>query len=109
MKILLDECVTKKLMKALKSHEVHTVTEIGWSGIKNGMLLSKAVGGGFDLLLTIDKNMEYQQNISAYPIAIVVFDVMRNKVEEYLPLIDLFYQKLSTMEKGRVYKITAQV
>jgi hypothetical protein len=68
--------------------------------------LSKVANEGFDLLLTIDKNMEYQQNIVAYPVIVDVFDVMRNKIEEYLPLIDLFYQQLSTMEKGKVYKIT---
>ena len=106
MKIPLDECVTKKLKQVLREDEVYTVTEMDWSGIKNGKLLSKVANEGFDLLLTIDKNMEYQQNIVAYPVIVDVFDVMRNKIEEYLPLIDLFYQQLSTMEKGKVYKIT---
>ena len=82
MKILLDECATRKLRKVLDGDEIFTVTEMGWSGIKNGKLLSVAVKEGFDLLLTIDKNVEYQQNIVAYPISIVVFDVVRNKVEE---------------------------
>lgn len=108
MKILLDECVTKKLSKVLQKGEIYTVIEMGWSGIKNGKLFSVAAKEGFDLLLTIDKNMEYQQNTSEHPIIIVVFDVMRNKVDEYLPLVDPFYQQLSTMEKGRVYKITAE-
>lgn len=99
--------MTKKRRKVLQEDEVYTVTEMGWSGIKNGRLLSVAVKEGFDLLLTIDKNMEYQQNIVAHPITIVVFDVVRNKVEAYLPLVDPFYKQLSTIEKGKVYKITA--
>ncbi len=109
MRILLDECVTNRLRQALKPDEFITVSEMGWSGIKNGKLLNKAVSEGFELLLTIDKNMEYQQNMSKYPITVVVFDVKRNKLEECLPLINLFfYSKLSAMKKGKVYKITSR-
>jgi len=57
MKILLDECVTKRLKPYLPGHEVLTVTEKRWNGLKNGQLLEKAVEDNFDLLLTIDKNI----------------------------------------------------
>ena len=70
MKILLDECVTKKLKKYLKDFEVYTVTESGWSGVKNGKLMSLCVENGFEILLTIDKNMAHQQNLNKYKIAI---------------------------------------
>ena len=50
MKILLDECVTHKLKKSLKKYEVYTVTEMGFSGLKNGKLLAKAQHSGFDML-----------------------------------------------------------
>ena len=53
MKILLDECVTKKLKPYLKEFEVHTVTELGWSGVKNGRLLTLCAENGFEILLTI--------------------------------------------------------
>ncbi|MGZ3873096.1 MAG: hypothetical protein ACXVJD_09275 [Mucilaginibacter sp.] len=66
MKILLDECVTKKLKSYLKEFEVSTVTELGWSGTKNGKLLTLCVENGFEVLSTIDKNLVNQQNISSY-------------------------------------------
>ena len=55
MKILLDECVTKHLKPSVEHHEVVTVVEMGWSGIKNGKLMAMCVENGFDTLLTIDK------------------------------------------------------
>lgn len=59
MKILLDECATKKLKSHLKEFEVFTVTELAWSGVKNSKLLTLCVENDFDVLLTIDKNLIY--------------------------------------------------
>jgi len=80
MKILLDECVTKKLKRHLTKFEIVTVVEMNWSGLKNGKLLSVAVADEFDILLTIDKNLEHQQNINNYEIAVVVFDAEKSKI-----------------------------
>ncbi|MEK6476573.1 hypothetical protein WJR50_03525 [Catalinimonas sp. 4WD22] len=80
---------------------------MGWSGLKNGNLLTKAVYNHFDILLTIDKNMVHQQNIKQFPITVVVFDVSRNKIEAYQPLLKEFYKKSASFKKGKVYKITA--
>lgn len=74
MKILLDECVTKHLKPHLNEFEVFTVREMNWSGIKNGKLMSLCVENGFDILLTIDKNLQYQQNLEKYPVTIVVLN-----------------------------------
>jgi len=60
MKIFLDECVTKKLKYYLKEFGVITVTELGWSGVKYGKLLTLCAEHGFRVLLTIDKNLVYQ-------------------------------------------------
>ena len=61
MKILLDECVTKKLKPLLIEFEVYTVTEMGWSGVKNGKLLTLCAENDFEVLLTIDKNLIYSK------------------------------------------------
>lgn len=82
MKILFDECVTKRLKPFLPEHEVFTVSAMRWNGIKNGRLLSLCVENGFDLLLTIDKNMMHQQNLDKVDIIIVVLDSLTSKVEE---------------------------
>ena len=70
MKVLLDECVPSPLRKVLSNHQVVTIDELGWKGIKNGALVAKAVGR-FDALITADKNLRYQQNLSARGIAIL--------------------------------------
>lgn len=77
MKILLDECVTRKLKQYLTEFEVKTVVEMGWSGLKNGQLISEAVAEKFDIFLTIDTNLQHQQNMKNLDIAVVVFDVLR--------------------------------
>jgi predicted nuclease of predicted toxin-antitoxin system len=63
MKILLDECVTKRLKKHLEEFDVFTVRELGLGGIKNGNLMKYCVDNNFEILLTIDKNLLFQQNL----------------------------------------------
>ena len=105
MKILLDECVTKKLKRHLTEFEVKTVVEMNWSGLKNGKLLSSAVQEKFDILLTIDKNLEYQQNMSNYEIAVVVLDVEKSKVDFLVELLPKFKEQVIDYEKGKIYLI----
>src|SRR5205823_9637384 len=63
MRVLLDECVPRGLRTELPGHEVKTVAEAGWAGVKNGALLQLAANH-FDVLLTVDRNLEYQQSFS---------------------------------------------
>ena len=81
MKILLDECVTKRLKKYLEEFEVFTVRELNLSGIKNGKLLTYCIENNFELLLTIDKNLMFQQNLDQYPVTIVVLNCQTSKIE----------------------------
>lgn len=108
MKILLDECVTRKLKSHLTEFEVNTVVEMNWSGLKNGNLMRKAIEEGFDILLTIDKNLEYQQNLNQYPLSVVVFDVKRSKIEYLHELIPDFKSKVNSFEKGKAYLLVAK-
>ena len=103
MKILLDECVTKKLKQHLSEFQVSTVVEMQWSGLKNGKLLSASVDAGFDILLTIDKNIGYQQNVHDHDIAIVIFDTRRSKIEVLLDFVPLFKAGISKFEKRRAH------
>ena len=78
MRLLLDECVPARLRRALLSHQVSTVVIEGWSGIKNGKLLALAAAS-FDAFITVDKNLPYQQNMAALPIAVLVLDAVSNE------------------------------
>lgn len=71
MKVLLDECVPVQVKNALPNHEVRTAPQMGWKSISNGDLLDLAEKDGFDLFIIADKNLRYQQNLSARRIAIL--------------------------------------
>ena len=86
MRLLLDESVPVRLRRALPGHTVKTVVEMGWSGLKNGALLAFAAND-FDALITVDKNLPYQQNLKNLPIAVVLLDALSNELEYLLPLI----------------------
>lgn len=105
MKILLDECVTKRLKPYLPLHEVTTVTEKGWSGLKNGQLMTAAAGEGFDILLTIDKNLQHQQNIGKYPLIIVVLNTPSSKLEVMITYLPSFEKGVPTFTKGNAYLV----
>jgi len=94
MKLLLDENLPKKLKLDYFEHEIYTVREKGWNGIKNGLLLQLLTEQGFDALLTFDKNLQYQQNFRKYTITVFVMSAPINsysvltkltpKIKEYL-------------------------
>jgi predicted nuclease of predicted toxin-antitoxin system len=77
MRVLLDECVPKRLRSSLPDHEVRTVVEMDWSGIKNGKLLALAAEH-FDCFLTVDANIEHQQNLPSIPVAILLIRTRSN-------------------------------
>lgn len=72
MKVLLDECVTRKLGNDFSGHEVHTVEQAGFKGLKNGQLL-RAASGNYDVLVTVDRNIHHQQNLKLFRLAVPVF------------------------------------
>jgi hypothetical protein len=99
MKILLDECVTKRLKKYLHEFEVFTVTELGWSGTKNGQLMTLCAENDFDVLLTIDKNLMFKQNLEKFPVTIAVLNSYTSKVEELITFFQLFKSQAGIIEK----------
>jgi predicted nuclease of predicted toxin-antitoxin system len=82
MRILLDECVPRRLTHELGDHEVRTVTEMGWAGMKNGALLQLAAES-FDVLLTTDRNLAFQQNTATLPLGVIVLRAPSNDTTCY--------------------------
>jgi predicted nuclease of predicted toxin-antitoxin system len=105
MKILLDECVTKKLKNHLTEFEVFTISEMGWSGVKNGKLMTLCVENNFDVLLTIDKNLMFQQNLDRYNVTIAVFNCKTSKIEDILNFLESFKKQLFDFKKNKAYLI----
>jgi hypothetical protein len=101
MRVLLDECFPRTLRVELPGHEVTTVAEAGWAGVKNGALLQLAATR-FQVLLTVDRNLEYQQNYSDLTIAVIVVDAPSNDVEVLRPLMPKVREALPMVKPGVV-------
>ena len=86
MQVLLDECVPRPLKRELPDYQVRTVVEMGWSGKKNGELLQLMSEEGFTVLLTTDRNLQYQQNLQQAGIAVVVMVASSNRLLDLIPL-----------------------
>jgi hypothetical protein len=104
MRLLLDECVPKRLKRELLGHEVQTVQEMGWAGIKNGVLL-KLADGQFEALLTVDQGIEYQQNLSGLKISVVVMLAASNDVDDLRPLLPAVEQALASLRAGETMQV----
>lgn len=105
MRILLDECITKRLKKHLEEFDVCTVRELELSGIKNGKLMRYCVENKFDILLTIDKNLMYQQNLDKYAVTIVVLNCLTSKLEELITFLPSFKSQVDKLLKYQAYII----
>lgn len=97
MRLLLDESVPARLRRNLPAHEVRTVTEMGWSGARNGELLALAAAW-FDALVTVDKNLPYQQNLALLPLAVIVLDTRSNELQALVPLVPQLERALARLE-----------
>ena len=106
MRILLDEPVPRRLSTLLVGHEAATVPRSGWAGIKNGKLLTLAATK-FDAFLTTDQNIEFQQNLSALPIAILVVVAKSNRMKDIGPLIPKILKALNHLQPKSLRKVGA--
>src|SRR5437660_113216 len=100
MKILLDECVPKDLQKSLIGHDCETVPKVGLAGKKNGELLTVAEQAGFELLLTVDRGLQYQQNLADRNIALVIIHAKSNKLSDLLPHVPACLEALRSIQPG---------
>lgn len=104
MKLLLDECLPRKLKGALLGHEVKTVPEMGWAGIENGDLLP-LIETVFEAFITIDGNMRYQQNMSGRSFALIVLKAQDNTIETLLPMMPKVLAALPSILPAQIVKI----
>ena len=105
MRVLLDECLPRKLKSALVEHDCKTVPEAGLAGQKNGRLLSLAEAAGFDLFLTLDKGIQYQQNLAGRSIAILIIRAKSNRLQDLLPLMDACRTAMTSIQVGEVVRV----
>lgn len=104
MRLLLDECVPKRLRRELPDHQVRTVPEMGWAGKENGELLG-AAEAEFDVLVTVDQKLKYQQSVAGRSIAVVVLVTRRNKIEFLRPLVPDLERTLTQIKPGELREV----
>ena len=101
MRILLDECVDRRLAGEILGHDVKTVPEVGWAALKNGELLVRAVQE-FEAFVTVDRNLPFQQDISRFSMAVVILRARSNRLSDLRSLIPQSLAALPGARRGEV-------
>ena len=107
MRVLLDECLPRRLKQELAGYEVQTVPEMGWAGLKNGELLHVAASQ-FHVFLTVDRSIEHQQNVSTLDISVVTLRARSNDIEALLPLMPAIRDVLLDIKPGQIVTVRSE-
>lgn len=107
MKLLLDENLPHQMRLELPGHDLFTAAYMGWGGVENGELLSRAAAAGFDALVTNDRGLEYQQNLSALPVAVVVVSAPANTIDALRPVYPALLAALAGLRPCEFVKVSA--
>jgi len=105
MKLLLDECIPRKFKNSLLSHECRTASEEGWAGKKNGELLALAEEPGYLAFLTLDRGIEYQQNLKPRSLAVILIRTKSNRLADLLLHVPEILRVLESAEPGQLAKV----
>ena len=106
MRVFLDECVDWRLARDIAGHDVKTARQMKWTTIKNGALLTLA-SQHFDVFVTVDRNLSFQQNLKSYSIAVVVLQARTNRLADLRPLIPNLMIAVETAQPGAARLVTA--
>ena len=104
VRILLDESLPRPLGALLVGHVVSTVAEEGWASLSNGALLRRAAEH-FDVILTADQNIEFQQNLATLPLAVVVLVAESNRLESLEPLVPDILEALKVLKSRALFRV----
>lgn len=101
LRVLLDECIDRRFRSHIKEHDVRTVPETGWAGSRNGDLL-KMAAEEFDVFVTVDQNLYFQQNLRGLPIAVIVLRAASSRLHDLLPHVPALQAALSDLRSRQV-------
>jgi hypothetical protein len=101
---LLDECLPSPLARDLAGHEARSVTAMGWAGLRNGALLRHAERD-FDVFLTLDRNLSFQQDVSRFALAVVIMAAPSNRLRDLRPLISKVLLVVVDIKPGQVVTV----
>jgi len=104
MRLLLDECLPKQLKRHFIGHQTLTVPEAGLASLKNGALL-RQLSGKFDVFITVDSNLRFQQNLAAFNIAVIVLRAHSNDMADLLPLVPEVLTMIESAKPGMAVEV----
>jgi hypothetical protein len=105
LRILLDECIDRRLARYLPNHDVKNVPQMQWSGLKNGLLLAEAEQQ-FDVFVTVDRNLSFQQHLPAFRIAVLVLQAKTNRLLDLIDLVPSIERALIAPVAGAAILLT---
>ena len=109
MKLLIDECIDERLRLSFPEHDCRTARFAGLAGLKNGRLLEAAEAAGFDVLLTVDRNIPYQQNLSGRRLSVLILCAGTNRLVDLLLLVPVANEALVSIGQANVVTIRPQL
>ena len=105
MRVLLDEQLPRQLAPLLVGQEVQTVQQVGWAGLTNGELLKRARAAGFEVFVTADQNIEFQQDLRQSGLGVVLIRAVSNALEDLQPLIPSILAEIRKAQPGQVIRV----
>jgi len=101
VRVLLDECIDRRLASEITGHDVKTVPQAGWAGIGNGELLAVA-SGQFEVFVTVDRNLAFQQRLPRFSIAVIALRAGSNRLDDLRPLVPKLLESIPAAKAGEV-------
>ena len=104
MRVFIDECVDWRLARDIAGHDVKTAHQMGWAGVKNGALLA-LVTGNFDLFVTVDRNLAFQNRVMQLSFAVVVLRAHTNRLADLRPLVPELMRAIGRAQPGALFQV----
>jgi hypothetical protein len=105
MRLLIDECIDERLRLLFPDYDCQTARYAGFAGLKNGSLLDAAEAAGFDVLVTVDKNIPAQQNLARRVISILILSAPTNRLRDLAPIVPAAHSVLCVIKPGEVIRV----
>jgi hypothetical protein len=106
MRVLLDECIPRRIRNELPGHVVTTVAIMGWAGLKNGALIKEMEAAGIEALITMDKGLQYQQNLGHAAFGTVLLRAISNRFDDLQPLMPQVLSVLPALQPGQLIVVS---
>lgn len=106
MKVFLDECVNRRILRHIVGHDVRTARQMGWTSVKNGALLALCASE-FEIFVTVDKNLPHQHKLADLDLAVIVLDSRSNRLADLLPLVPPLLAAMPNCLKGSATVLSA--